>query len=84
MNASAAILQALLLTLILSILSACDGPIDLVDPYDRVQGEPSGQSQTLLDTAENEPEETTVAVGAESGGAGGETHEAADETEGEH
>ncbi len=66
--------RALLLALLLSILGACDGPIDLVDPYDRVQGEPSGQSQTLLDTAENEPEETTVAVGAESGGAGGEMH----------
>lgn len=71
--------RALLLTLLLTLLSACDGPIDLVDPYDRIQGEPSGQSQTLLDTAQNEPEEHTVVAGTESGGAGGEmpTDEAA-------
>lgn len=76
-------MRFLLLAFIVAVLGACDGPIDLVDPYDRIQGEPSGQSQTLLDTAENEPEEHTVA-GSESGGAGGEvpTGEAAGEAEG--
>ncbi len=76
--------RALLLALLLSILSACDGPIDLVDPYDRVQGEPSGQSETLLDIPANEPEPTEI--GLESGGAGGEapTGEAAGEAEEGH
>ena len=76
--------RAFLLALIVSVLSACDSPIDLVDPYDRVQGEPSGQSETLLDIPANEPEPTTV--GLESGGAGGEAHtgEAAGEAEEGH
>ncbi len=78
--------RALLLALILSILSACDGPIDLVDPYDRIQGEPSGQVSTALDVPAGEPEPTYI--GLESGGAGAEstgeesTGEAAGEAEG--
>ena len=70
-------MRVLLLAFLVAVLSACDGPIDLVDPYDRIQGEPSGQSQTLGDTAVNEPEAHTVTSGTESGGAGGvQTNEA--------
>ena len=77
-------MRVLLLAFLVAVLSACDGPIDLVDPYDRIQGEPSGQTQSLGDTAVNEPEAHTVASGTESGGAGGETHtnEAAGDAEG--
>ena len=76
--------RVLLLAFLVVILSACDKPIDLVDPYNRIQGEPSAQTQPHADEMVAEPAGHVVRSGTESGGAGGETqpNEAAGSAEG--
>ncbi len=62
--------------LLLFSLSAC---IDLTDPYDRIQGEPSGDNVSTAGMGEGETEENEVMPDAEhEGDAAGEA-EAADE-----
>ena len=66
-------MRVLLLAFLVVLLSACDKPIDLIDPYNRIQGEPSAQTQPHTDETVAEPAGHDVGSGTESGGAGGET-----------